>query len=258
MAIIKTPEEIAKMREGGTILAHILHELALTVKIGMTTESLAQKTDALMGHYNVMPSFKGYHGYPSSVCVSVNEEIVHGIPGKRILQDGDVVKLDCGVFHKGLHTDSAVAVMLGNVPDGVRDFVYTSQKAFEKALSVLKQGNKIGDIGFTIQNYVESRGYSIVRDYTGHGVGRNLHEQPEITNFGKKGTGALIVPGMTLAIEPIIAMGARFSKVLPDKWTAITKDGSVACQVEHSIAITPSGYDILTMYDNNINCIYSQ
>lgn len=258
MTNIKTPEEIAKMREGGLILAQILHELALATKIGIKTEELNLKADALMSKYDVAPSFKNYRRFPASICASVNEQVVHGIPGKRILQDGDILTIDCGVFHKGLHTDAAVTIMIGNVKPEVQSFVKTVQKSLEKAISVIKPGANVGDIGFTIQTLVESHGYSVVRDFTGHGVGRDLHEPPEICNFGKKGAGALLVPGMTLAIEPIIAMGKRFIDTLQDGWTTVTRDGLLACQVEHTVVVTPSGCEILTKYNNNTNCIYPQ
>jgi len=257
MIHIKTPEEIAAMREGGKILAEILHELALAAKIGMRTEELNIKAEALMAKFNVAPSFKGYRGYTAVVCTSVNEEVVHAIPGKRVLNDGDIMSIDCGVIHKGFHTDAAVTVMLGNVKPEVRAFVKTVQQSFEKGLAAIKPGAHIGDIGFAVQQWIESHGYSVVRDFIGHGVGRNLHEEPEVPNFGKKGKGPALIPGMVIALEPIIAMGARFVDILQDKWTAVTRDSKPACQIEHTIAITPSGYEVLTKYDNTINSVYS-
>lgn len=256
MIHIKTPEEISAMRAGGKILAEILHELALATKIGMRTEELNLKAETLMAKFGVAPSFKGYHGFPAVICTSVNEEVVHAIPGKRILNDGDIISIDGGVIHKGFHTDAAVTIMLGNVKPEVRTFVKTVQQAFEKALAVLKPGAHIGDIGFAVQQWIESHGYSVVRDFIGHGVGRNLHEAPEVPNCGKRGNGPALIPGMVIAIEPIIAMGARFVDISQDKWTASTRDGKPACQIEHTIAITPSGYEVLTNYNNTINSIY--
>ncbi len=258
MIHIKTPEEIAAMREGGKILAEILHELALFTKIGMRTEELNLKAEMLMAKFDVAPSFKGYRGYPAVICTSVNEEVIHAIPGKRILQDGDIISIDGGVIHKGFHTDAAVTIMLGNVKPEVRVFVKTVQQSQEKAFAVIKPGARVGDIGFAVQQWIESHGYSVVRDFIGHGVGRQLHEEPEVPNFGKKGKGPVLLPGMVIAIEPIIAMGSRFVDILTDSWTVITRDGSLACQVEHTVAITPSGYEILTKYNNNINNIYPQ
>lgn len=256
MIHIKTSEEIEAMREGGRILAEILHELALAAKIGMRTEELNIKAEALMAKFNVAPSFKGYHGFPGVICTSVNEEVVHAIPGKRVLQDGDIISIDGGVIHKGFHTDAAVTIMLGNVKPEVRIFVKTVAQSFEKGLAAIKPGAHIGDIGCAIQQWIESHGYSVVRDFIGHGVGRNLHEEPEVPNFGKKGKGPALIPGMVIAVEPIIAMGARFIDILGDKWTAVTRDSKPACQIEHTIAITSSGYEVLTKYNNTINSIY--
>lgn len=256
MIPIKTPDEIQAMREGGKILAQILHELAAAAKIGVRTEELNLKAEALMARYDVSPSFKGYRGFPAAICTSINEEVVHGIPGKRELKDGDIVKIDCGIMHKGLHTDASIAVLLGNVKPETRTFVNTIQKALEKGIAAAQPGAHVGDIGFAIQQMVEAHGYSPVREYIGHGVGRSLHEDPEIPNWGGKGKGSLLVPGMTLAIEPIIAMGKRFIDLKSDKWTAVTRDKMPACQIEHTIVITPSGYEVLTKCDNNINCVF--
>lgn len=258
MVNLKTPVQIAAMREGGKILAEILHELAVSIKPGMRTEELNIKAEAAMSRFNVDPSFKGYHGFPASICTCINEEIVHGIPGKRELSDGDIISIDCGIIYKGMHTDSAVAVMIGNVDPAVKKFVKITQLALEKAIAAVKPGNYIGDIGFAIQNLIESHGYSIIREYTGHGVGVALHESPEIPNCGKKGKGPLLVPGMTLAIEPIIGMGKRFSDVLKDDWTAVTRDGLPACQIEHTLVVTSSGCEVLTKYNGNINNVYPQ
>lgn len=258
MIHIKTPEEISAMREGGKILAEILHKLALQTKIGMRTEELNLRAETLMERFGVEPSFKGYHGYPAVICTSTNEEVVHAIPGKRMLYDGDIISIDAGIFYRGFHTDAAITVILGNAKEAVRTFVKCVQQSFEKALSVIKPGVRTGDIGFTIQQWIESHGYSVVRDFIGHGVGRNLHEEPGVPNFGKIGKGTLLVPGMVIAVEPIIAMGERFIDILPDKWTAVTRDKKPACQVEHTIAITPAGGEVLTKYNSTINCIYSQ
>ena len=258
MIHIKTPDEIAAMREGGHILRQILHELALSVKPGMTTGELNIKAEALISKYNVASSFKGYRGFPAVICTSINEEVVHGIPGKRVINDGDIISIDGGVIHKGFHTDCAVTVLVGKMNPEIKRFVQTAQKALEKAISIIKPGIKTEDIGFVIQQIIESNGYSVVRDFIGHGVGRALHEDPPVPNFGKKGKGTLLVPGMVIAIEPIITMGQRFTDILKDGWTAITRDNSAACQVEHTIAITKNGAEVLTKYNNTINNIYPQ
>lgn len=258
MIHIKMPDEIAAMREGSRILAQILHELAISVKPGMQTIALDILAEALMSRHNVAPSFKGYRGFPQVTCISINEEVVHAIPGTRVIKDGDIISIDCGVIHKGFHTDAAVTVLVGNVAPEAKAFVKSAQAAFERAIAEIKPGCRTGDIGFAIQQYIESRGYSIVRDFVGHGVGRNLHEEPEVANFGKKGKGPILLPGMTIAIEPIIAMGRKEVDILPDQWTAVTRDKSLACQIEHTLAITLTGYEILTKYNNTINAIYPQ
>lgn len=258
MIITKTDSEISVMREGGKILREILHELALKTRIGISTAQLNLMAETLMAKYEVTPSFKGYRGYPAVICTSINEEVVHAIPGDSILNAGDILSIDCGIVYKGFHTDCAVTIMLGNVSKSVKKFVNTAQAALEAGIEAIRPGARIGDIGFSIQQLVESAGYAIVKDFIGHGIGRNLHEEPEVPNFGKKGKGPILLPGMTIAIEPIIAMGTRFVDVKKDNWTAITRDGKIACQVEHTVLITQSGYEVLTRYDNTIKNIYSQ
>lgn len=258
MISIKAPAEIAAMREGGKILAEILHELALATKPGISTGELNLKAEALMEARSVAPSFKGYHGYPAVICTAINEEVVHSIPGKRIIAAGDIISIDCGVIHKGFHTDSAVTVLVGAVSDEARNFVLCVQKAFEKGLIEAVAGNRIGDISFAVQRWIESNGYAVVRDFVGHGIGREMHEEPQIPNFGKKGKGPLLVPGMTIAIEPIIAQGARYVDILRDEWTAVTRDGSLGCQIEHTLLITAGAPEVLTKYDGNINNVYPQ
>lgn len=254
---IKTPEQIQFMREGGKILAEILHELAMMTHIGVTTEAIDIKAQALMAQHHVDPSFKGYHGYPTVTCISINEEVVHTIPGKRIINDGDIVTIDCAVIHKGFHTDAAVTVMVGNVTPEAVKFVNATQKALEKGVAAIRPGARVGDIGFAVQQYIEANGYSIVRDYVGHGIGRAMHEEPQVPNFGKKGHGPLLVPGMTIAIEPIVAMGERYVDEQSDGWTVVTRDGALACQIEHTIYIGPNGPEVLTKYAGAINSVYS-
>lgn len=258
MIPVKTQEQIAAMREGGKILAEILHELAKTAKIGMQTAELNKKAESLMAHYGALPSFKGYRGYPFSICVNVNEEIVHGMPGEKTLCNGDIISIDCGIFYKGMHTDAAVTILLSDVPAKTREFVNDVQKSLKKAISIIAPGIRVGDIGYAISQHVESRGYSVVREFVGHGIGKSLHEEPEIPNIGKKGKGPLLLPGMTICIEPIIAMGKRFCKTLSDGWTAVTRDSAPACQVEHTILITKNSCEVLTGYNNTINRLYSQ
>jgi len=246
------------MRISGRILGSILGELGRTTKAGMTTLEINDKAEALMAEHKVQSSFKGYHGFPAVICSAVNSEVVHGIPTNYVLKDGDIVTIDCGVIYKKFHSDSAITVLIGNVEESKKAFVYATQKALEKALTVLKPGARVGDIGFAVQQYIEKRGYSIVRDYVGHGIGRSMHEDPQIPNFGQRGKGPLLTPGMAIAIEPITIMGERFTETLPDDWTVVSRDGTSACQIEHTIAITPTGYEVLTARDGNINNVFPQ
>lgn len=243
---IKTEEEIEKMRRGSKILALILQELKQTVRPGITTKELDTKAEKLMAQFGVLPSFKGYRGYPSVICTNVNEEVVHAIPGDRILQEGDIISIDGGVIFEGFHSDAAITLPVGKVSEDTLAFIRIAEEALVLGIGQAKPGNKTGDIGFVIQRHIESHGYGVVREFVGHGIGRVLHEPPEIPNFGKRGKGLLLVPGMTICIEPIITKGQRFTKILNDGWTAVTRDGSLACQVEHTVLITPNGPEILT------------
>ncbi len=252
---IKTPEQLNYMREGGKILAEILHEVGVMARPGVSCAQLNAKAHELMVKWHVESSFLGYHGFPAVICTAINEEVVHGIPGARVINDGDIVTIDCGVIHKGFHTDAAVTVLVGNVAPEVVKFVETVQKCFDKVLPFVKPGNKVGDIGFVIQQWIESNGYSVVRDYVGHGIGRQMHEDPQVPNFGQKNKGFQLVSGMAIAIEPIINMGARFVDTLEDDWTVVTRDGAMACQIEHTIAITESGPEVLTKYSGTINSV---
>ena len=243
---IKSAAEITAMREGGKILARILHETATQVRPGITTKELDLFAENLMKKYDVAPSFKGYNGFPAVLCTSVNEEVVHAIPGKRVLHEGDIISIDGGVIHKGLHSDACVTVGVGKIDDKNRHFIETAYRALESALAELRPGARAGDVGAAIEKFVGSRGYSVTHDFIGHGIGYKLHEPPEIPNYGKRGKGPLFLPNMTICIEPIILMGERYTKTLEDDWTAVSKDGSRACQVEHTILITEDGYEVLT------------
>lgn len=244
--ILKTQEEIQIMREGGKILAEILETLKKHTKAGIKTKELNSLAEELMRKFGVEASFKNYRGYPASICISVNDEVVHGIPGEREIKKSDIISIDCGVFYKGLHTDSAITILIPPVKPDIKKFVKAVQQALENGIAMAIPGNHVGDISNTIQKTVEKEGYSPVRNFIGHGVGKFVHEDPQIPNFGKKGKGPVLKPGMTLAIEPIINMGERYTKVLPDKWTAVTKDGSLCAQIEHTIVVTNKKPEILT------------
>lgn len=225
------------MREGGGILAGMLSALALEVKPGIRTGDLNDIVERKMVENSVTASFKGYNGYPASVCVSVNDEVVHGIPGERVLKDGDIVSLDLGVYHRGFHSDAAVTVAVGEATEEARRLMEATREALNEGIDQARSGNHVGDIGAAIQHYAEARGFSVIREYTGHGVGRQLHEDPQVPNFSC-GPGALLRPGMTLAIEPMIAAGDWRTRVGPDKWVVFTADGSLAAHFEHTIVVT--------------------
>lgn len=244
--IIKTPEEIRKMREGGKILHEILVKLGERVLPGIKTYELEKYAGELFKKYNVKASFKGYRGYPAAICTAVNEEVVHSIPGERILYEGDIISIDAGVFYKGLHTDSAITCGVGKISEEKRKFIQTCDQALKAAIAVAKDGVETKKISGTIQDIVEKEGYSIVKDLIGHGVGRSLHEEPEVPNFRTGQRSPILRRGMTIAIEPIIAMGKGEIKTISDGWTIITKDRSCAAQIEHTIAITENGCEILT------------
>lgn len=256
MIYIKTPEEISLIREGGKILAQILEDLGKAVKPGMKTIELDRLAESLVLKYGVVAAFKNYKpdfnssdqdGYPASVCVSVNEEVVHGIPGNRIMQEGDIVSLDMGILHKGYFTDAAITVGVGNISPDAQRLIDVTKKSFELGIDQAKAGNHLGDIGAAIQDYAESNGFSVVRDLVGHGVGKFIHEAPEIPNYGKPGTGLEIEEGMVLAFEPMINAGSYKVKSLADGWTFVTQDKKNSAHFEHTVAITKNGPEIMTI-----------
>lgn len=248
MAItIKTPEEISIMREAGKILAHVLNDIKDFAEIGKTTKQLDAYAEKLMKKYNVKPSFKGYHGFPAILCTSVNEQVVHTIPSDYILKDGDILTVDCGIIYKGFHADSAITILLGKVPEKTKEFVFVVKKALTEAIKKVKEGVNLNIIGSTVQKIVENKhGYSVVKELTGHGIGRQLHEDPYIVNFRELSPGPILKEGMTLAIEPIVAMGSGQTITLNDGWTIVTADKMPACQWEHTILVKKDEAEILT------------
>ena len=248
MAItIKTPEEIFIMREAGKILAHVLNDIKDFAEIGKTTKQLDAYAEKLMKKYNVKPSFKGYHGFPAILCTSVNEQVVHTIPSDYILKDGDILTVDCGIIYKGFHADSAITILLGKVPEKTKEFVFVVKKALTEAIKKVKEGVNLNIIGSTVQKIVENKhGYSVVKELTGHGIGRQLHEDPYIVNFRELSPGPILKEGMTLAIEPIVAMGSGQTITLNDGWTIVTADKMPACQWEHTILVKKDEAEILT------------
>jgi len=245
---IKNEAEIQAMREGGVILSKILKELSEFLKPGHSTMDLERKAEELFEHYNVIPAFKGYHGFPAILCTAVNDEIVHGIPNETPMKKGDIINVDCGVTYKKLHTDSCVALVVGGETDPQsQKLVDTCIEALWKGIAQVKPGNRVGDIGHAIETHVKRNGFTVVKELTGHGIGYNLHEDPYVPNWGKKGKGAALVPGMVIAIEPIIVAGSSQNKTLDDDWTIVTKDGSRAIQHEHTVLVTETGYEVLTL-----------
>ena len=235
------------MRAANQLVARILAELAGAVRAGVTTAELDTLAEKLVRAAGAEPAFKGYRGYPATLCASINQEVVHGIPSSsRALKAGDIVSLDIGVKLGGYYGDSAVTVPVGEVPEKTRELLRVTQEALERAIVEVKVGGRLSDIGHAVQQWVEAHGFSVVREFVGHGIGERLHEEPQIPNYGQPGRGPKLAEGMVLAIEPMVAMGRPDVKVLGDGWTAVTKDGSLAAHFEHTVAVTASGPLILT------------
>jgi len=246
MIHLKSRQEIATMEVANRIVAEILAELREQICPGMETRTL----DALAGEYcrkhKVQPAFKGYRGYPASICVSVNEEVVHGIPGPRRLKAGDVVSLDFGVRYDGFYGDAAVSVPVGEVSQQAKRLLQATEESLYAGIAQVKAGGRLTDISHATQEVVESYGFGVIRQFVGHGIGRSLHEDPQIPNFGPAGRGPVLQVGMTLAIEPMTSAGAWQVRILPDGWTAVTQDGSLAAHFEHTVALTETGVLILS------------
>ncbi len=249
MITLKTPREIELMRKSGGVVAAILDELVRMVEPGISTGELDRYAESRCKDFGVKPAFKGYHGFPACVCISVNEEVVHGIPStKRVLKKGDIVGLDFGVSLDGWYGDSARTVPVGKVESEVQQLIDVTRESLQKAIEQCVPGNKVFDIGHAVEGHVMPFGYGIVREFVGHGIGRSLHEDPQVPNYGAKGKGTLLKPGMVLAIEPMINAGRPEVKVLSDGWTAVTIDRSFSAHFEHTVAITDKGPDLLTNY----------
>lgn len=248
MIKLKTPEEIEKMRAAGRVLAETLEILEKAIIPGKTTTiELDVLAGKLLADRGAAPSFKGYRGYPNTVCIAVNEEVVHGIPGERVIVDGDIVGIDLGAIMDGYHADSAITIAVGAISDDARRLLRVTREALFRGIAQAKPGNRLSDISHAIQQYAERHGYSVVRDLVGHGIGREMHEEPQVPNFGKPGSGPLLEAGMTLAIEPMVNAGGYEVISLPDKWTIVTKDRSLSAHFEHTVAVATNGPDILTL-----------
>jgi len=249
MAImLKSRQEIEKMRRSGQAVRQILDMLRSLVKPGVTTMDLEVAAARMIEEMGAVPAFKGYHGYPCVLCTSVNSEVVHGIPSRsRVLREGDIVSVDCGVLLDGYYGDSAVTFAVGErVQNKARKLLEVTEASLEKAIQEVKVGATLGDIGAAVQQHVEAVGFNVVRDFVGHGIGREMHEEPQIPNYGQRGRGTVLKAGMVLAIEPMVNTGAADVKVLEDGWTAVTVDGSLSAHFEHTVAVTEDGPQVLT------------
>lgn len=247
---IKSADEMALMQEAGRINAEALAAVKQAIIPGVTTGELNEIAEAVLRKNNAYSPFKNYPGpypYPASICTSVNEELVHGIPGKRVLTEGDIVSIDCGTVHKGFVGDAAFTAGVGKISKQAQHLLDVTKAALDIAISKMVAGNHTGDIGAAVQEYVEAQGLHITMVYTGHGVGRQMHEGPQVPNYGKSGTGYLLRDGMTIALEPMVLVGTQHTKVKRDGWTVISRDRSLTAHFEHSVAVTPDGPMILTL-----------
>ena len=247
MILLKSPRELEHMRAAGKILAGVKALLVRLVKPGTSTKDIDAEVEAFIASKGATSAFKGYRGYPATVCTSINEEVVHGIPSpKRRLKEGDIIGLDLGCVVEGYYGDCAVTLPVGAVPPRVQELIDVTRESLDKAIVQCRVGNRIGDISHAVQMHCESHGFGVVRSFVGHGIGRALHEEPQVPNFGDAGRGPALKAGMVLAIEPMVTMGSWEVQVLEDGWTAVTADGSLAAHFEDTIAITDDGPDVLT------------
>jgi len=247
--IIKSPGEIEAMRRAGGVVASILKILSKEIRAGITTRQLDEVAVKELARYGAIPSFKGYRSFPAALCVSINEEIVHGIPGDRVIYEGDIVSLDFGAIVNGFHGDAALTVGVGDISPQAKQLLETTRRSLEAGIAVARPGMHLSDISAAIQHHAESMGLSVVREYTGHGIGREMHEEPQIPNFGPSGCGPVLQKGMTLAIEPMVNIGGWETKVKNDNWTVVTADGSLSAHFEKTIAITDGVAEVLTAWD---------
>ncbi len=248
MVFLKTDEEIELMRESNMLVAKTLGEIAKLIKPGVSTLELDKVAETFIKDNKGYPGFLNYNGFPNSICTSVNEQVVHGIPNNKPLEDGDIISVDCGVLLNGFYGDSAYTFEVGNVKQEIKDLLRATKESLYKGIEMAVESNRIGDIGYAIQSYCEERGYSVVREMVGHGVGKSLHESPEVPNYGRRGNGPKLRAGMVIAIEPMINLGKRNIFLESDNWTISTVDKSPSAHFEHTVAITKNGADILSSF----------
>ncbi len=246
MIVCKSPAEIEKMRAASALVAEVLGELAAMVAPGVSSLDLDVVAERMVRAAGAEPAFKGYRGYPNTLCTSVNEQVIHGIPSKRPLVEGDIISIDMGVKMGGFYGDSALTVPVGRISDEAARLLRVTQESLEKGIEQVRLGGRVSDIGHAIQAHVEAHGFSVVREFVGHGIGASLHEEPQIANYGEPGRGPRLAEGMTLAIEPMVNAGKPAVKMLSDGWTAVTRDGSLSAHFEHTVAVTKNGPLVLT------------
>lgn len=246
---IKSRREMEAMERAGAIVGNTLTLLKRSVEPGMTTADLNRIADKNIRSMGAVPTFLGYHGFPGAICASVNEEIVHGIPGKRVLKEGDIIKMDCGATIDGFIGDAAISVAVGEITGEAQQLMDDTNASLYAGIAAAQPGNRIGDIGAAVSGYAIPRGYGVVRQFVGHGVGRYLHEDPQVPNYGDAGKGVLLRPGMCICIEPMLNLGTEDTTILDDDWTVVTADGALSAHFEHTLAITADGPKILTMHD---------
>lgn len=249
MIYLKSAEEIELIRQSSLIVGMAHAEVAKILAPGVSTEKLDKIAEEYIRDNGGVPAFKGYNGFPATLCISINDAVVHGIPSARVIEDGDVVSVDCGVKKNGFFGDSAYTYPVGNVSEEVLKLLEVTKESLYKGIEAARSGQRIGDIGYAVQNYAELHGYGVVRELVGHGVGRELHESPEVPNYGRRGTGPKLKPGMVLAIEPMINMGRKDVKQQADGWTIVTADGKPSAHFEHTVAITNGQADILSTFE---------
>lgn len=249
MIICKSETELGFMREAGRIVAETHRLIAESIEPGITTGELDQIADKYIRSQHAVPSFKGYNGFPSSICASVNEELVHGFPGKRKLNEGDIITLDIGAEFRGFHGDSAWTYPVGQISEEAQRLLDVTEGSLYAGLALVKPDVRLYTISHAIQQFIENAGFSVVREYVGHGIGKDLHEEPQIPNYGSPDRGPRLKPGMVLAIEPMVNAGKRYVRTLEDNWTVVTVDGSLCAHFEHTVAVTPDGLEIFTKLD---------
>lgn len=244
---LKTPQEIELMRVAGQILKSVLDAVVATIRPGVSTAELDKMAYTYIRDADALPAFLGYRGYPATLCTSINNEVVHGIPSpERVLKDGDIISLDVGLVKNGFFSDMAITVGIGEIDENSRRLIDVTRESLWKAINEARVGNRLGDVSAAVQEHVEAQGFAVVREYSGHGIGRQLHEPPQVLNYGRRGTGSRLCPGMALALEPMVNAGDWRTRLLPDRWTVVTADGSRSAHFEHTIVITDSEPLVLT------------